>query len=137
MSLKHGRIDDPHPRNTQFTRDELLEITPNNVVAYYLNLKAYHDPYPGPNNRPLYHRAGSLHKAKQAISYFMPDKLNPWTSAHGGRPGHGNPTRSLPVNACIAKVEELETKGLGSKANDKQASISRGGVQQNFGVVAP
>ena len=114
MSFLHGRTDDPYPRNKTFEREELLQIRPSDVKKY-ICLKAYHDPSPGPNVRPLYARAESLRKVKQGVSYFMPNKGSPWIEGHGG-----NPTKHSSVTAAINAVEAKETKGLGVDPNDKR-----------------
>ena len=114
MSFLHGRTDDPYPRNKEFTRLELLEIRPSDVKKYLL-FKAFEDPDPSPDARVTNARAGSLKKAKQSISWFMPNKNVAWIEGIGG-----NPTRHSSVNAVIKRVETLETKGLGLDPNDKR-----------------
>ena len=46
----------------------------------------------------------------------MPNKNVAWLEGMGG-----NPTRHITLNRMIDKVEEMETKGKGVKANDKRA----------------
>ena len=115
MSLVHGRPDDPYPRETTFTKAQLLELQPRDIVKY-LYLKAFEDPWPTEDALPISARAGSLRKAKNGISWFMPDKGVAWLDGRGG-----NPTRHSSVYAAIKRVEKLETKGLGVEANDKRA----------------
>ena len=67
MSLHEGRLDDPYERNQEYTREQLLSITPT-VVKRYLNWKAYRDPDPHPDAPVTDVRAESLRKVKQAIS---------------------------------------------------------------------
>jgi hypothetical protein len=103
MSYHHGRWDDPYPRGQVFSKAHLLALKPHHIVEY-LNLKAFEDPFPGPNAQPKEARAGSLKKAKQALSWFMPHKGVPWMDGRGG-----NPTRHITVKAAIKKIERIET----------------------------
>ena len=113
MSFLHGRSGDPYPRDKTYTKEELLEIQPSDVKKY-LMLKAYHDPFPGPNDRPIHARAEALRKVKQGISHFMPNWMVAWIDGVGG-----NLTRHSSILAAIDAVEKLETRGLGAPANDK------------------
>lgn len=115
MSLKHGHIDNIYPRTIQFAKEDLLQLTPSDIKRYLL-WKAYGDPFPSQDDIPCNARSGSLRKAKQGISWFMPNKNVAWIEGLGG-----NPTRHGSLNKVIDKVEELETKGKGVKANDKRA----------------
>ena len=115
MSFLHGRVDDPYPRNKTFSKEELLELVPSDIKKYLL-FKAFLDPDPAPNARAINARAGSLWKAKQGISFFMPNHGVAWIDGVGG-----NPTRHSSVSAVIRHVEDLEVKGLGVDPNDKRA----------------
>lgn len=114
MSFCHGRSDDPYPNSIEFSREELLELTPRKIVEW-LNFRAYGDPNPHPEAPVTGCRSGSLNKAKSSVSVFMPNNLAAWISGVGG-----NPTKHLSVNNVIKSVEAKETKGLGLKANDKR-----------------
>jgi hypothetical protein len=118
MSLKHDRIDDIYPKTIQFSKEELLELRPSDIKAY-VNWKAFGDPYPRKNDRPLNGRGKSVEKAKQAVSFFMPNKSVAWMERIGG-----NPTRHHSVSEAIKKIVALETKGLGVDPNDKRAYSS-------------
>ena len=61
-------------------------------------------------------RAGSVEKAKQGVSFFMPNTSVAWLEGIGG-----NPTRHSSVTAVIKKMHDEETKGLGVDPNDKRA----------------
>ena len=115
MSLKHGHVDEIYPKKIQFSKEQLLELTPTDVRRYLL-WKAYGDPFPGDNDMPSDARSGSLRKMKQGISWFMPNKNVAWIEGLGG-----NPTRHASLNKVIERVEELETKGKGLPANDTRA----------------
>ena len=84
MSLFHGRIDEPYPRNKPHTKIELMGLTPS-IVAQHLNWKACRDPFPAPMARVTHARAESLRKVKQGISHFMPNESVAWMD---GKPGH-------------------------------------------------
>ena len=114
MSLKHGHIDDIYPRTLQFSKEELLELNPSDIRRYIL-WKAYGDPYADDTkDEPRNARSGSLRKAKQGVSWFMPNKNVAWIEGMGGS-----------LNKVIDKVEELETKGKGVPPNDKRAYNER------------
>ena len=120
MSLKAGRIDDPFPRNTIFTKEQLLSLCPSDICAY-CNWKAYGDPYPGPNAVPKDGRAGSVEKAKQGVGFFLPNSGVPWIEGVGG-----NPTRHSSVTAVIKRIQDLETKGLGVDEGIQQGRVHEG-----------
>ena len=79
-------------------------------------LKAHGDPYPRPDARVINAQMDSLRKAKQGISWFMPNKGTAWIDGFGG-----NPTRHSQVHDVIRSIEAKEVKGLGVSANDKRA----------------
>lgn len=119
MHLKHikmGKVtaETEYPKTMQFSKDELLTLTPSDIKRY-LYFKAFHKTHPGPDDYPKFHRAGSLSKVKQGVSWFMPNKNVPWIEGRGG-----NPTRHCTVQGVIKKVEEMEARNLGSDANDKR-----------------
>ena len=103
-----------YAKNHRFEKEDLLAIRPMHVRRW-LNQLAYHTPTPGPDDRPLYYRSGSLKKAKGGISFFHPNKHSPWIDPHGG-----NPTQHRSINELIQKVAKAEVRGLGRKANDKR-----------------
>jgi hypothetical protein len=111
MSYKNNTV---YPHDRQFTKEEILAIRPGHVRRW-LNQLAYHTPTPGPNDKPLYYRSGSLKKAKGGVSFFHPNKHVPWLEPHGG-----NPTQHRSINELIAKVRKAETRGIGKKPNDKR-----------------
>jgi hypothetical protein len=111
MSFTHNRT---YPATTEFTKEQLLAIKPHHVKKW-LNNRAYHTPMPTEQDRPIYQRAGSLKKAKQALSFYHPNKHVPWLEGRGG-----NPTIHSTLNALIQRVDTFEVRNLGKKANDKR-----------------
>jgi hypothetical protein len=111
MSFTHNRT---YPVTAEFTKEQLLAIKPHHVKRW-LNERAYHTPTPTEQDRPIYQRAGSLKKAKQALSFYHPNKHVPWLEGRGG-----NPTIHSTLNALIRRVDLLEVRDLGKKANDKR-----------------
>ena len=114
MSFHEGRIDDPFPRNTRYTKEQLLTLTPT-VVKRYLAWKAYDDPNPADDAMVVSARAESLRKVKQAISYFVPNRGVAWIDGVGG-----NPTRHHSIHDLINQVERKETSGNGVEDNSKR-----------------
>jgi hypothetical protein len=112
MSFTHNRT---YPATAEFTKEQLLSIKPHwHHVKRWLNERAYHTPTPTEQDRPIFQRAGSLKKAKQALSFYHPNKHVPWLEGRGG-----NPTIHSTLNALIWRVDTLEVQDLGKKANDK------------------
>jgi hypothetical protein len=94
MSFTHSRT---YPATAEFTKEhQLLSIKPHHVKRW-LNERAYHTPTHTEQDRPIYQHAGSLKKAKQALSfYYHPNKHVLWLEGTGG-----NPTIHLTLNALI------------------------------------
>ena len=114
MSYKHGRWENPYPRTTTYTKDELLALRPVDVRRW-LTMRAYGTVSPETDAGPKGERASSLKKAKHGASVFMPNQHAPWLEGIGG-----NPTRHITISKFIADVEGKETKGLGKAPNDKR-----------------
>lgn len=114
MSFVQGRLDDPLPKDSVFSKEELLAITPS-LIRQWLNFRSYGDPFPGPNDPATHCRASSLRKAKAGVSHFMPNRHADWLEGIGG-----NPTRHRSVTDLIRRVERKEIRGQGVKANDKR-----------------
>ncbi|KAG2771221.1 hypothetical protein PC129_g17939 [Phytophthora cactorum] len=53
-----------------FTTEELLCITPD-LLYRWMNKRAYGDPEPNEDMRPIHIRSSTLRSAKKAISAFM------------------------------------------------------------------
>jgi hypothetical protein len=120
MSFLHNRSDNPYPKATTFSKEQLLAIQPHHVRRW-MTLRAYGTVNPGDDAHVTGCRANSLLKAKQAISFYMPNKHVPWIDGTGGNPSCGNPTRHKSISALIKQVKKQECRGQGKKANDKRA----------------
>ena len=70
MSHKDGA---EYARDVEFTQEQLLEISADDVVAFF-NCKAHGTENPGPDDRPTNGRANALLDHKKAISLFMPNR---------------------------------------------------------------
>lgn len=117
FNVKHNRMDNPYPQNQEFSKAELLTVTPRDVKRYLL-LKAFRQPDVDLNDPAVCsteRHADSLKKYKQAIFWFMPNKNVAWIEGVGG-----NPTRHVSVTNVIKKVGDLEMKGMGVDPNDKR-----------------
>ena len=102
-------------RREQFTREQLLEIQPNDLKRYFAML-AYGDPEYNIDNgdRPIYARASSIEQNKKAISYYMPNRIPSQCN------GQGNPTKSAEVNDLIKEIKKFEVRGEGCDPNAKR-----------------
>jgi hypothetical protein len=107
-------LNQPFAKEHHFSKQQLLDLKPVHIRRW-LNQLACHTPTPGPDERPLYYRSGSLKKAKGGVSFFHPNKHVPWVEPHGG-----NPTQHRSITALIQKVLKFEVRGIGKKANDKR-----------------
>jgi hypothetical protein len=84
-----------------FSDDDLLEITPEELVKYFC-FKVYGVAEPTPEMRPTQGRSNTILFAKKAISYFMPSKLETWSI----RSKSGNPTCSVLVNNLVKPIKK-------------------------------
>jgi hypothetical protein len=85
-------------------------------VKTWLCLRAFGVPNPDwDNDVPDDARASALKKAKSAISIFMPNQHVAWINGHSG-----NLTQHPQVTKVIQDVQNLQTKGIGAKPNDKR-----------------
>ena len=82
MSYVHGRLNNPYPKETTFTKDQMLAIQPYHMKRW-LNLRAYAVVNPEDNAIVTGCRSNLLLKAKQAISFYMPNKHVPWIDGAG------------------------------------------------------
>jgi hypothetical protein len=120
MSFIDNRLDNRYPKDTTFSKERLLSIQPRQIRRW-MNLRAYGTVNPGEDDIVTGCRSSSLLKAKQAISWYMPNKHVAWIDGHGGNVSCGNPTRHRSISELIKKVKKKECRGQGVKANDKRA----------------
>ena len=112
MSFKHGHT---YSSNTVFTREQLLDITADDVVAF-MNQRAYGTPTPSETDKPTHIRSNTLEYWKKGISYFMPIKNHQWNEVTNT----GNPTRSQSVNDMIKKVKRFEVRKQGKASQARR-----------------
>ena len=91
MSYKHGRWDNPYPRETTFTKAELLALRPVDIQRWMtmrvfgkLDVNWQQDRADG-------ERSASLAKAKYGVSLFMPNRHAAWIDGIGGNPTQATP----------------------------------------------
>ena len=120
MSFLDDRLDNPYPKETTFSKERLLAIHPRHI-SRWMNFRAYGVVNPSEDAIVTGYRANSLLKAKQAISFYMPNKHVAWIDGTGGNPSCGNPTRHRSIAQIIKKVKKKECRGQGVKPNDKRA----------------
>lgn len=116
MSYHHNRKVLYPPSHT-FTRDELLEVTPD-AICKWMTVKLYETETPAERALPTYGSYHTLENYKKAISYFMPQK-------DGGRydpDSHtGNPTRSTQVKDLIKRIRSIMDNNSSAKLSRKHA----------------
>lgn len=98
-----------------FTQDDLLQITPDDICRW-MNIRAYGDPSPRDEMKPIHARSSTLEFDKKAISSFMPRLKAVWDPISK----HGNPTRSDEVNKLIKKVKKHEVRREGVKPSARR-----------------
>jgi hypothetical protein len=95
----------------EYTDNEKRQVMPEELVRW-LNLQTFGLPNPGPDDesiRPLV-CANTLAFWKQAISFYMPDRLHVWRSGSKD----GNPTKSAEVNDFVKRIKKLEARKQGA-----------------------
>ena len=97
-----------HPKDYDFTTEELLELKPEHIYAFMAN-QVYGKPNPSDDDKPLNGRSSTLEYMKKAISFFMPNKLAGWNVETRS----GNPTRSVEINELIKTVKKKEVRKEG------------------------
>ena len=95
------------PDNAHFTQEQLGALTPARLMLWF-NYKVYENPEPGDADdqaqlEPLV-RSNSIKYWKKAISYFMPNRLQPWNVLSNS----GNPTRCTDINDLIKRILRRE-----------------------------
>ena len=116
MSFVHGRPEiDPYPKDTTFTRNQLLQLQPEHIRDW-LGKKSFGKPnwsYEA-GDRPTHYRSSSMEHSKKCVSFFMPHD-SPWVN------GAGNPTKSSIITDLIKYVKKLEVRGEGAESKAKRA----------------
>ena len=75
MTWKDG---EPYPRNTEFPREVLTAITPEDIYRYF-KYKTYGDANANEDTEnPILARCNSLKTWKKSLSYFMPNNMQQW-----------------------------------------------------------
>jgi hypothetical protein len=98
---------------------EDLTLTDVQVMTWF-NLKVWGNSDPAPDHAYVPQvRSNSILYWKKQISFFMPNKMQPWD--HIGN--SGNPTRCNAMAALIKQVKRMEARGIG-KASEARESIS-------------
>ena len=103
VSLYNHAFETNHPKDHEFTNEELFPLRPEHVYAHFANM-AYGTPSPSADDYPIKCRSSTLEFAKKAISNFMPNRLIAWNAQSLS----GNPTRSAIVNDLIKRVKKEE-----------------------------
>jgi hypothetical protein len=112
MSFRDGI---PYTNTHLFSDDDLLEITPEQLVKYFC-FKVYGVAEPTPEMRPRQGQSNTIFFAKKAISYFMPSKLETWSI----RSKSGNPTGSVLVNNLVKSIKKWK---FGDKEHRRKPDV--------------
>jgi hypothetical protein len=110
MSYKDGTA---YAGSRSFTEEELLLTKPSDICRW-MKFKAYGDPAPTEDMRPVHARSSTLKFNKKALSFFMPRQSIPWDPILQ----RGNPSRAGEVNKLIKAVllSEVRREGVASQA---------------------
>jgi hypothetical protein len=120
MSFRNGGTI-AYPKTHRFTDDELLLVTPEEVVRFFC-VKVYGTADPTPDMRPTHGRSNTILFAKKSISFFMPSKLETWSV----RARTGNPTRSILVNNFVKSIKKMEVRRQGAPSQARRALTASG-----------
>ncbi|RLN49610.1 hypothetical protein BBJ28_00002631, partial [Nothophytophthora sp. Chile5] len=113
MAFKDGA---EYANNHEFTTEALLRITPDDLCRW-MNKRAFDDPEPRDEMKPVFARSSTLEFAKKAISSFMPRVNMTWDPVTA----QGNPTRSDAVNKLIKRVKRFEVRREGVSSNARRS----------------
>ena len=91
-----------------YRKSELNAVTLNDVLRW-LNVKVFRMPDPPLDANPISARSSSQQFYKKSISFFMPNRLAPWSYTRN----KGNPTRSTKINDLIKRVKRKEVRKQG------------------------
>ena len=101
-------------KNTIFTRDHLLKLTPVVIKCWLSKMAHGKEVHDANNDNPTFARSSTLEQAKKAVSFFMPNKNPQWCN------GQGNPTKHSDVTQVIKDVKKAEVRGLGRPSQAKR-----------------
>ena len=109
--------DEEYEKDTAFSQAQLGALTENLVMKWF-NFEVYEVPEPleGHDLNPLI-RSNSIKYWKQALSFFMPNRLTAWNQLTG----YGNPTRSQRLNDLIKKIKRKEVRGQGAPSRARRS----------------
>ena len=103
--------------NHQWTRPELLAVTPDKIMVY-LKTKIYDDLNADPNViSPKRYQANTIKCWKKAWSFFMINKMTNWDEVMQ----HGNPARCAKLNSLIGSMIKMEVAQRGQPSHAHRA----------------
>jgi hypothetical protein len=112
MSYLHGMQYD---RDATFDQESLQIVTPDEIIRW-LCVKSFGVEYPEAEDRPTRCRSSSLEVFKKALSWYMPNRIQPWDCISN----RGNPTKSKEVNKLIKDVKRMEVRKQGKPPSTKR-----------------
>jgi hypothetical protein len=121
MSFVHKRPPgQEYTRSQAYRTSELNAITPVDVL-HWMNIKTFGIPDPPIDANPVSARSSSLNFYKKSISFFMPNRLIPWSTSRS----EGNPTRSNEINDLLKRVKRKEVRKQGVSPKCRRAITER------------
>jgi hypothetical protein len=116
MAFAHNRDFPRYPKDTVFTRAQLLQLQPQHIHDF-LAQKAFNKiDYSIENgDRPVHARSSTLDFLKKAFSFFMPNHDPQWCN------NQGNPTKHNMHRKLIDLVKLYEVRGEGADSHTKRA----------------
>jgi hypothetical protein len=117
MSFVHQR---EYSREYEYTVEEKSALTPSDVVRW-MNVKTFGIEDPPIDANPVHARSSSLEFWKKAISFYMPNRLVPWSTTND----EGNPTKSIDVNDLIRRVKKKEVRKQGVAPQSRRSMTER------------
>lgn len=117
MEHVHGRT---FAEDHVFTQDELLAVTPENMVAY-IKIQVYDNEDADPDiDPPVHFRSNTVKFWKKAWSYFMVNRSMPWNEVARV----GNPTRSHNILTLIRSMKRMEVQRRGKPSQARRAFVA-------------
>lgn len=84
-----------------------------------------------PEDNPVHARCSSLQYYKKAVSFFIPNRHQPWNSITNT----GNPTKSKEVNSLLKAVKKKEMRRLSSAPSKADQALTLEEYEQALTII--